>query len=112
MNNSYDREYVMDTEALLPAIKLLLLESGQTIIAGVTTNLEGDTYNLVDPRVVMIQSARSTEDGEGTETTVQYTDWMPLASSREFSLSARYVVLVTEPIETLVESYERARANG
>ena len=102
----------MESEALQPAAKLLLLESGQTIIAGVTTTIEGDVYNLVDPRVVMIQSARSTEDGEGTETTVSYTDWMPLANSREFALSSKYVVLVTDPIETLVESYERARTNG
>ena len=92
-----------------PAPKLLLLESGQTIICELASTLEGDSYKLIDPRVVMIQSARSIDDGESTETTISYTDWMPLSSVREFTLSTRYVVLVTEPLDTLVESYMRAR---
>ena len=92
-----------------PATKLLLLESGQTIICELGASLDETSYNLIDPRVVMIQSARSIDDGESTETTISYSDWMPLADTREFSLSTKYVVLVTDPIESLVESYQRAK---
>lgn len=97
-----------------PAAKLLLLESGQTIICELTTSMDGSSYHLIDPRVVMIQAARSSEDGESTETTIAYSDWMPLANTREFDLSSKYVVLVSDPLDSLVESYMRARgaANG
>lgn len=92
-----------------PAAKLLLLESGQTIICELASSLDESSYRLIDPRVVMIQAARPIDGGESTETTVSYTDWMPLSSSREFTLSAKYVVLVTDPLDSLVDSYLRAR---
>ena len=69
-------------------------------------------YALYDPRVIQIAAAAPTEDGLGTQTTVNYSDWMPLAEGREFTLSERYVVLVTDPIPNLIESYARARTNG
>ena len=92
-------------------VKLLLLESGQTIITECAPGKKG-TYHLTDPRVIQIAAAAPTEDGLGTQTTVNYSDWMPLAEGREFVLSERYVVLVTEPIPNLIESYARARSNG
>ena len=120
MNNSYDRGEAMDSSELLKEslvnmtgdpVKLLLLESGQTIITECAPGKKG-TYRLTDPRVIQIAAAAPTEDGLGTQTTVNYSDWMPLAEGREFVLSERYVVLVTDPIANLIESYERARSNG
>jgi len=118
MNNSYDREAMESTELLQESlenmignpVKLLLLESGQTIITECVF-VDG-AYALYDPRVIQIAAAAPTEDGLGTQTTVNYSDWMPLAEGREFTLSERYVVLVTDPIPNLIESYARARTNG
>ena len=118
MNNSYDREAMESTELLQESletmignpVKLLLLESGQTIITECVF-VDG-SYALYDPRVIQIAAAAPTEDGLGTQTTVNYSDWMPLAEGREFTLSERYVVLVKDPIPNLIESYARARTNG
>ena len=120
MNNSYDRGEAMESSELLQdalanmtgdPVKLLLLESGQTIITQCAPGRKG-TYRLTDPRVIQIAAAAPTEDGLGTQTTVNYSDWMPLAEGREFVLSEKYVVLVTDPVSNLVESYARARLNG
>ena len=101
----------LESMTVIPEVKLLLLESGQTIITE-CTHTEPGMYSLVDPRVIQIAAATPTEDGMGTATTVNYSDWMPLAHSRTFDLAERYIVLVTDPIPNLVESYMRARADG
>ena len=120
MNNSYDRGESMESSELLKEslvnmttepVKLLLLESGQTIISQCVAGKKG-TYRLNDPRVIQIAAAAPTEDGLGTQTTINYSDWMPLAEGREFVLSDKYVVLVTDPISNLIESYARARQDG
>ena len=128
MNNDYDREPISPTGStgavelmtesidLMsnndPVVKLVLLKNKETIISEVIESIDGSTYQLVDPRVVLLQASRPTEDGNSTSTTISYTDWMPLSESRTFTVSGDFVVLVTDPVESLVQSYTQARQNG
>ena len=104
-------EVTITEEDLTPETKveLFLLKSGETIISQFTQSLSGQTYFFEDPRVVMIQS--SSGDGDGTQTTIAYTDWMPLAKGRSYTVSSDWVVCRTQPLDSLVESY-LANTNG
>ncbi len=128
MNNDYDRdenspkgsteaaELMTETIDLMStpdmAVKLVVLKSNETIIAEVRDSIDGSTIDLIDPRVVILQAARPSDDGESTTTAISYTDWLPLSESRTFTIRTDYVVLVTNPIESLVQSYTQARRNG
>ena len=101
--NEDTMEVTITEEDLAPAVGLFLLKSGETIISEFTQSMSGGTYRLDDPRVVMIQA--STGDGESTQTTIAYSDWMPLSKERSYTLSSDWVVCQTEPLESLVESY-------
>ena len=84
-------------------VQLFLLKSGETIISEYTQSLSGQTYFFDDPRIVMIQA--SSGDGETTQTTIAYSDWMPLSKERSFTVSSEWVVCRTEPLDSLVQSY-------
>lgn len=128
MNNDYDRDEIppkSSTEAaelmtesidlmITPdaPVKLVVLKSNETIISEVRDSIDGSTIDLIDPRVVILQAARPSDDGESTTTAISYTDWLPLSESRTFTIRTDYVVLVTDPIESLVQSYTQARRNG
>ena len=114
MNNDYDRgesprytmtsfnkdiSPVIDISDPLPTVRLLLLKSGETIISFVEESMCGTKLTLKNPRTVFIESA-----GENN-TTVMYGDWMPLANTRDFVISADYVVTLTYPLDSLFESY-------
>jgi len=128
MNNDYDREPISPTGStgaielmtesidLMsntdPVVKLVLLKNNETIIAEVRESIDGSSVQLIDPRVVLLQAARPSDDGQTTTTAISYTDWLPLSESRNFTIDGDYVVLITDPIESLVQSYTQARQNG
>ena len=121
MNNDYDRgespRYTMTSfnKGLSPieiselksleipdsisGVRLLLLRSGETIISGVKESLCGNKLTLINPRTVFIEAASD------NNTTVMFGDWMPLALTRTFVISADYVVTSTVPLDSLLESY-------
>ena len=113
MNNDYDRgelpRYTMtsfnkelspiEISDPIPGVRLLLLRSGETIISIVEESLCGNKLTLINPRSVFIETA-----GENN-TTVMFGDWMPLALTRTFDISADYVVTSTAPLDSLLESY-------
>ena len=128
MNNDYDREPISPTGStgavelmtesidLMsnndPVVKLVLLKNNDTIIAEVRESIDGSSVQLIDPRVVLLQAARPSDDGQTTTTAISYTDWLPLSESRNFTIDGDYVVLITDPIESPVQSYTQARQNG
>ena len=124
MNNDYDRDpgstgaVQLMTESIDvmsnndPVVKLVLLKNNDTIIAEVRESIDGSSVQLIDPRVVLLQAARPSDDGQTTTTAISYTDWLPLSESRNFTIDGDYVVLITDPIESLVQSYTQARLNG
>ena len=109
MNNDYDRDDLEETLEVVvtdqedPSVGLFLLNTGETVISKFTQSLSGLTYFFTDPRIVAIQS--SVEDESTTQTTIVYSDWMPLSAKRQFTVSAEYVVCRTAPLDSLVESY-------
>lgn len=102
-DNNEIMEVTITEEELQPAVELFLLKSGETIISEFTQSMSGETYTFDDPRIVMIQS--SSGDGETTQTTIAYSDWMPLSQGRSFTVSSDWVVCRTAPLDSLVESY-------
>ena len=109
MNNDYDRDdleetlEVVVTEQEESSVGLFLLNTGETVIAQFTQSLSGLTYFFTDPRIVAIQS--SVEDESTTQTTIVYSDWMPLSANREFTVSGEWIVCRTVPLDSLVQSY-------
>ena len=128
MNNDYDRDSTSPAGATGAAelmtesidlmnttdivVKLVLLKSNETIIAEVRESIDGSSVQLLDPRVVILQAAKPSDDGLTTTTAISYTDWLPLSESRNFTIAGDYVVLITDPVESLVQSYTQARQNG
>ena len=86
-------------EATFAIVKLLLLQSGETIMSQVSEEMYGDEYKLINPQIVTYK-----ENSSG-ETVVSFKDWMPLSNSRTLKISKSYVVCATDPLETLVENY-------
>ena len=93
------------TEDSTPAVKMLSFRTGEVVITELSETLYSDTYVLSNPRVVFIDST-----GESS-TTVSFSDWMPLANTRKFTVNKDYIVCVTEPLDSLVDSY-LANRNG
>ena len=109
MNNDYDRgkepRYTMtnfnkefspiDISDSIPAVKLLLLKSGDTIISVVEESMCGTKLKLKNPRMA--------NTGSGGIAPLYL--WMPLAKTRTFDIRMDYVVTSTDPLDSLIESY-------
>lgn len=93
-----------------PAVRLFLLKSGETIISEYEVSMSAKTYFFRDPRIVMIQSSSSS--GGEVNTTVAYSDWMPLSSSRSFTVSSDWIVTSSPALDSLVESYLNNKNNN
>jgi hypothetical protein len=99
-------------------IKLVLLKSGEDIIADVQEMLVGDEENprvigyfLTKPCVVKMRNPGSIgEDPEsGTEKRLAYQvslyPWMPLSKEKKIPITADWVITITDPIYKLKEMY-------
>ena len=91
-------------------VKLLLLLNGEQVITQLIETMGSDTYTLRDPREVRLQSSSS--DGDTVTSTIGYSDWFPLSADREIKLAKSYVVSVTRPLESLMESYVGELSDG
>ena len=131
MNNEYDRDVIPDSDQMIKAgyemtddgfwvpvegevlqieaedlaqsTKLLLLLSGEQILAQVEENMSGDTITVIDPREVRLEG--TTSDGETTTSSVAFSAWLPLSHTRRIDINKSYVVCMNTPIQSLVESY-------
>ena len=115
MNNEYDREPLVETvtitaEAAEPTIKLLVMQSGSTVIAEVTEHMYGDYYTVVDPRTVSLEIA--TDHGQEVIESISYAAWAPLSADKTFQVYKSAVVSVCNAIPSLEASYKGARENG
>lgn len=131
MNNDYDRDVTPDNDQMIKAgytrtddgfwvpsegevlqveaedlansTKLLLLLSGEQILAQVEENMNGDVITVIDPREVRLEG--TTSDGESTTSSVAFSSWLPLSQTRRIEINKSYVVCMNTPIQSLVESY-------
>lgn len=94
---------VVSGEDLQASVKLLLLLNGEQVLTQLIEHDYSDTYTLRDPREVRLQSTSS--DGESVTSTIGYSDWFPLSKDREIKLTKSFVVSITSPLDSLLESY-------
>ena len=100
-------------------IKLLLLKSGEDVIADVTemtSGTEGDIdrpkrvvgYFLGKPYRVQIKDPFVSPDQEGPQKTgleVSLLPWMPLAKETTIPMTADWLITMVEPIDKLKTMY-------
>lgn len=95
---------------LADSVKLLLLLNGEQVITQLIDTIGSENYTLCDPREVRLQSSSS--DGETVTSTIGYSDWFPLSADREIKLAKSFVVSITRPLDSLLESYLGAIVDG
>jgi hypothetical protein len=106
-------------------IKLLLLKSGEDIIANVNEMVVGDEENkrivgyfLDRPCIVKMRSPTmiTEEVGEGVQRTgfeVSLFPWMPLSKDERIPIPADWMITMVEPVDKLKEMYvEDITQNG
>ncbi len=96
-------------------IKLMLLKSGEDIIADVAEMAMGEEENkrvvgyfLKQPCVVKMRNPNLTEeDGNNKKAgfEVSLFPWMPLSKEKTIPITAEWVITMVEPITTLKEMY-------
>ncbi len=95
--------------------KLLLLKSGEDVIAEVKEMCVGDEekptivgYFLRYPCRVKLVANETDHDGDKkVPFRMQLTPWMPLSKTELIPIVADWVVTATEPIDELLEAYEK-----
>ena len=94
-------------------VKLLLLKSGEDVIADVSEMAMGDGadkkvlgYFLDKPCVVKILNAeKSTEENKKSAFNISMYPWCPLAEDSVIPLPVDWVVTIVDPKEQLKEMY-------
>ena len=95
------------------SIKILLLKSGEDLIADVQEMMSSDDdvmgYLLNKPCVVKVRSKGQLTaediDAGNKETTIAMYPWMPLAKEQLIPLSTGWVVTMVTPQDKIVEMY-------
>jgi hypothetical protein len=106
-------------------IKLLLLKSGEDIIADVNEMVVGDDENkrivgyfLDRPCIVKMRSPTmiTEEVGDGVQRTgfeVSLFPWMPLSNDERIPIPADWMITMVEPVKKLKEMYiDDIKENG
>ena len=104
------------------AVKLVLMESGDLVIADVKQVVEGDKviFTVLDhpffaelveveqePELLMEGDlVDMDEDDSPTRYNVAFTEWQPLTSDRKISIEPGFVVSIMEPKKEVKDSYE------
>lgn len=104
------------------AVKLVLMESGDLVIADVKQAVEGDKviFTVLDhpffaelveveqePELLMEEDlVDMDEDDSPTRYNVAFTEWQPLTSDRKISIEPGFVVSIMEPKKEVRDSYE------
>ena len=88
-------------------IKVLVLKSGEDVIADVQEMMSSDNqvmgYFLTKPCVVKIQAKDMSAE---SEVSVRMHPWMPLAREKMIPLNTDWVVTMITPVEKIQEMYE------
>jgi len=95
-------------------IKILLLKSGEDVIADVREMVSPDKkvigYFLSKPCIVKLLP--KTTDGNKRETSISMYPWMPLAKEKQIPLPTDWVVTMVTPIEKVETMYKEDVLNG
>ena len=93
-------------------IKLLLLKSGEDIIADVSEMAVGEKdsqrvvgYFVEKPVIVKLKDSHLVEEDKKTALQVSLYPWMPLTKTEKIPLSLEWVVTKVDPIDKLKQMY-------
>ena len=97
-------------------IKLMLLKSGEDVIADVSEMVVGEEdnkrvigYFLKKPCIVKMRNQNTIETEEGdtkrTGFEVSLFPWMPLSKEKTIPITTDWVITMVEPIDNLKEMY-------
>tara|TARA_B100001250_G_scaffold339807_1_gene307281 strand:- start:468 stop:833 length:366 start_codon:yes stop_codon:yes gene_type:complete len=93
-------------------IKLLLLKSGEDIIANVSEMAVGEKdsqrvvgYFVEKPVVVKLKDSHLVDEETKTALQVSLYPWMPLTKTDKIPLSLDWVVTMVDPIDKLKQMY-------
>ena len=93
-------------------IKLLLLKSGEDIIADVSEMAVGEKdsqrvvgYFVEKPVIVKLKDSHLDEEDKKTALQVSLYPWMPLTKTEKIPLSLEWVVTMVDPIDKLKQMY-------
>ena len=95
-------------------VKILLLKSGEDVIADVREMVSPDKkvigYFLSKPCVVKLLP--KTTNGNKKETSISMYPWMPLAKEKQIPLPTDWVVTMVTPIEKVETMYKEDVLDG
>ena len=95
-------------------VKILLLKSGEDVIADVKEMVSPDKkvigYFLSKPCVVKLLP--KTTNGNKKETSISMYPWMPLAKEKQIPLPTDWVVTMVTPIEKVETMYKEEVLDG
>ncbi len=95
-------------------VKILLLKSGEDVIADVKEMVSPDKkvigYFLSKPCVIKLLP--KTTEGDRRETSISMYPWMPLAEEKEIPLPTDWVVTMVTPIKKVETMYKEDVLNG
>jgi hypothetical protein len=87
------------------SVKLIVFLNGEQVLAEVEENFGNNTITLTNPIGVMVSAVEDADDSGDYKTTVSYGSWLPLAADRSIVIERSSIIAITDPIESLVESY-------
>jgi len=97
-------------------VKLALLKSGEDVVADlqemVVKTPEGQDkmvgYIFKNPCIVkLVSGQQQTEPDQAIPFKIQLQPWMPLSKNKNIPVVPDWVVTITEPVDELVNTYER-----
>ena len=95
-------------------VKILLLKSGEDVIADVKEMVSPDKkvigYFLSKPCIIKLLPKKS--EGDKRETSISMYPWMPLAEEKEIQLPTDWVVTMVTPIKKVETMYKEDVLNG
>ncbi len=100
-------------------IKLILLKSGEDIIADITEMTVGEDdnkrvvgYYLNRPCVVKMLRPEEQDDGAKSGFEVSLFPWMPLSSDEIIPIAVDWLITVVNPVPKLKQMYEEDVVNN
>ena len=95
-------------------VKILLLKSGEDVVADVKEMVSPDDkvigYFLTKPCVIKL--IPKSVEGEKKETSISMYPWMPLAKEKQIPLPTDWVVTMVTPIEKVETMYKEDVLNA
>lgn len=93
------------------SIKLLLLKSGEDVVADVQEMVVEEKvvgYILRYPARAKLVGGADVQDGNNsTPFKLQLTPWMPLSKEKSIPIVADWVITMTEPVDQLVTMFKQ-----